>query len=58
MNAKCVGCGLVWNIAIDQRIPATGYTCPHCESKMRAGDTLEEIQARAKRAKNRKEQKT
>ena len=49
MTAKCVGCGLYWNISIYQQIPAAGYTCPHCESKLRNGETLEEIRARAKR---------
>ncbi|MFR7893380.1 MAG: hypothetical protein ACLU38_04175 [Dysosmobacter sp.] len=31
MTAKCVGCGLDWNVSIYQKIPRTGYICPHCE---------------------------
>lgn len=26
MTAKCVGCGLDWNVSIYQKIPRTGYT--------------------------------
>ena len=40
MTAKCVGCGLDWNVSIYQKIPRTGYICPHCESRLRAGETL------------------
>lgn len=29
MTAKCVGCGLDWNVSIYQKIPRTGYICPH-----------------------------
>lgn len=25
MTAKCVGCGLDWNVSIYQKIPRTGY---------------------------------
>ena len=39
MTAKCVGCGLDWNVSIYQKIPRTGYICPHCESRLRAGET-------------------
>ena len=42
MTAKCVGCGLDWNVSIYQKIPRTGYICPHCESRLRAGETLPE----------------
>ena len=45
MTAKCVGCGLDWNVSIYQKIPRTGYICPHCESRLRAGETLPNIQA-------------
>lgn len=38
MTAKCVGCGLDWNVSIYQKIPRTGYICPHCESRIRAGE--------------------
>ena len=41
MTAKCVGCGLDWNVSIYQKIPRTGYICPHCE-------TLPNIQASQK----------
>lgn len=26
MTAKCVGCGLDWNVSIYQKIPRTGYS--------------------------------
>lgn len=29
-------------------IPRTGYICPHCESRLRAGETLPNIQASQK----------
>lgn len=48
MTAKCVGCGLDWNVCIYQKIPRTGYICPHCESRLRAGETLPNIQASQK----------
>ena len=48
MTAKCVGCGLDWNVSIYQKIPHTGYICPHCESRIRAGYTLKDIQANRK----------
>ena len=47
-TAKCVGCGLDWNVSIYQKIPRTGYICPHCESRLRAGETLPNIQASQK----------
>lgn len=47
-DAKCVGCGLDWNVSIYQKIPRTGYICPHCESRLRAGETLPNIQASQK----------
>ena len=37
---QCVGCGLYWNVSIYQQIPRGGYICPHCESRLRAGETL------------------
>ena len=48
MTAKCVSCGLDWNVSIYQKIPRTGYICPHCESRLRAGETLPNIQASQK----------
>ena len=52
MTAKCVGCGLDWNVSIYQKIPHTGYICPHCESRLRAGETLPNSQkARPQRTK-------
>ena len=33
-------CGLYWNVSIYQQIPRGGYICPHCESRLRAGETL------------------
>lgn len=48
MTAKCVGCGLQWNVSIYQKIPRSGYTCPHCDSRLRADETLKEIQASPK----------
>lgn len=46
MTALCVGCGLRWNVSVYQRIPDTGYICPHCTSRMQAGEDLREIKAR------------
>lgn len=40
--------GLDWNVSIYQKIPSTGYICPHCESRLRAGETLPNIQASQK----------
>ena len=48
MTAKCVGCGLDWNVSIYQKIPRTGHICPHCESRIRAGEPLKSIQASPK----------
>lgn len=48
MTAKCVGCGLDWNVSVYQKIPRTGYICPHCESRLHAGETLPNIQASQK----------
>lgn len=39
---------LDWNVSIYQKIPRTGYICPHCESRLRAGETLPNIQASQK----------
>ena len=33
MTAKCVNCGLSWNVSILHKIPRTGYTCPHCDGR-------------------------
>ena len=49
MTIKCVGCGLHWNVSIYQKIPRSGYICPHCESRLRAGSTLPEIREAAAR---------
>lgn len=40
MIAKCVGCGLRWNVSVLAKIPESGYTCPHCDSRRRAGEPL------------------
>lgn len=48
MTAKCVGCGLDWNVSIYQKIPRAGYICPHCESRIRAGEPLKNTQASPK----------
>lgn len=50
------GCGLDWNVSIYQKIPRTGYICPHCESRIRAGEPLKNIQASPKGRQERKEQ--
>ena len=34
MTAKCVGCGLDWNVSIYQKIPRTGYICPSIRLKL------------------------
>ena len=49
MIAKCIGCSLYWNVSIKAKIPRQGYTCPHCDSRIRAGETLQQIQASQKR---------
>lgn len=41
MTAKCVNCGLSWNVSILHKIPRTGYTCPHCDGK-RKGKKINE----------------
>lgn len=48
MTAKCVGCGLSWNISIHQQIPRDGYTCPNCYFRIKAGETLTQIKANPK----------
>lgn len=37
-----------FDVSIYQKIPRTGYICPHCESRLRAGETLPNIQASQK----------
>ena len=46
MMARCAGCGMSWNISLYAKIPKSGYICPRCESRIRAGETLDEIKAR------------
>ncbi len=48
MTAKCVGCGLHWNVSLYAKIPKSGYICPHCDSRLRAGESLPNIQASQK----------
>ena len=48
MTAKCVGCGLDWNVSIYQKIPRPGYLGPPCGGRPRAGETLPNIQASQK----------
>lgn len=38
--ARCTGCGLRWTTSIKTQIPKSGYICPHCESRLRAGEPL------------------
>lgn len=33
MTARCVICGLSWNVSILHKIPRTGYTCPKCDGR-------------------------
>lgn len=33
----CRYCGLRWNISKGQFVPKSGYTCPHCQDKLRRG---------------------
>lgn len=35
MTAKCVGCGLDWNVSIYQKIPA-GETLPNIQASQKA----------------------
>lgn len=44
MTAKCVGCGLDWNVSIYQKIPAPATSA----RTARAGETLPNIQASQK----------
>lgn len=37
-KARCVICGMIWNISAHQRIPSGGYICPHCDGQRRSGD--------------------
>jgi len=37
MDITCTYCGRLWNVSILQRIPKSGYICPHCESKLKRG---------------------
>lgn len=48
MTAKCVGCGLHWNISQYAKIPRAGYICPRCDSRLRAGETLPNTKASQK----------
>lgn len=36
MTAKCVGCGLDWNVSIYQKIPRTGETLPNIQASQKA----------------------
>ncbi len=38
--ARCIGCGLRWVTSAKTVIPKSGYICPHCESRLRAGEPL------------------
>lgn len=49
MTAKCIGCEQEWNISIHQRIPKTGYICPRCESRLKSGESMKQIQADPRR---------
>lgn len=51
MTVKCIGCGIDWNVSIYQQIPRTGYLCPHCEHRLRSGESLQKIQASQKNPK-------
>ena len=55
MTAKCIGCGLHWIISINARIQTEGYTCPHCDSRLKAGETMQQIRSRPKSRTHRKE---
>ncbi len=35
MEQICTYCGQDWWVSILQKIPKSGYICPHCESKLR-----------------------
>lgn len=41
-KARCVICGMIWNISTYQRIPSGGYTCPHCDGRFRPAKNKEE----------------
>ena len=48
MTAKCVDCEIAWNVSNYQKIPQTNNNCPNCKSRLRAGETLPNIQASQK----------
>ena len=54
MDEVCVGCGLKWNVSITHVNGPDGYICPHCESQMRSGKSLLDIQNKRKSAKNKR----
>ena len=39
---KCSRCGCEWNVSINAYIPSSGYTCPHCTSRERQGNSIQE----------------
>lgn len=41
----CRHCGLRWNISKGQFVPKSGYTCPHCQDKLRRGIRGFEVRA-------------
>ena len=49
MIAKCVGCGLHWSVSVLAKIPESGYTCPLCDSRRRAGEPLKNERPRPPR---------
>ena len=50
MTAKCVGCGLDWNVQISfmRHLKTRTVMELKCESRLRAGETLPNIQASQK----------
>ena len=38
--AICIYCGRDWHVSKKMQTPKGGYICPHCESKIKAGEDL------------------
>lgn len=48
-NIECSRCGCEWNISIKAHIPKSGYVCPHCTSREREGNSIQEGKGMANR---------
>lgn len=46
---ECSRCGCEWNISVKAQIPTSGYVCPHCTSRERQGNSIQEGEGMANR---------